>query len=253
MAAEGSEKIKKYSCFTEEQQAAYERLLPRQRLYVDYRGQGSTKTLAYLMAGYSETNNVGQAAYLMEKRNSVIGELITCLQSQKQVRDLSIKESKLNRRIDALATQESAENAIKVIEGADSETARRIQFYRDVINGKIKTVRRTSRYDKFGKRIDTKIEEVADVESKMKARKELDKILGLALMPDLGSLQMGDITINIVDASKKEELEDSRNQILLSPDDVQTIDGEQVIIQNDRRQNVKGVVVEDDEQEVEEE
>ena len=36
-------------------------------------------------------------------------------------------------------------------------------------------------------------------------------------MPDLGSLQMGDITINIVDASKKEEIEDSRNTVVLEP------------------------------------
>lgn len=224
-----NDKIKKYACFTEEQQKAYEKLPDRQRRYVDFRGQGNSKTMAYIMAGYNETKNTTQAAYLMEKRSQVIGELVTCLQGQKELRDLSLKESNINRRIDALASQETAEKLLEVVEGGDGETARRIQFYRDVINGKIKTIRKTTRLDKFGKRIDSRIEEITDVETKMKARKELDKLLGLSTMPDLGSLQMGDITINIVDASKKEELADSRNNIELSPDDVEIVEGEEVI------------------------
>jgi hypothetical protein len=67
----------------------------------------------------------------------------------------------------------------------------------------------------------------------MRARKELDKILGLNQMPDLSKLQMGDITINIVDASKKEELADSRNTVELDPNDVQVIDGETVIVEQE--------------------
>lgn len=231
---------RQYACFTAEQQEAYERLTDKQRKYVDFRGQGNSKTMAYIMAGYNETVNTGQAAYLLEKRSAVVQELVACLQAQKDLRDLSIKESNINRRIDALATQESADKLMEAIESGDSETARRIQFYRDIINGRIKTVRKTTRLDKFGKRIDSKIEEVTDLETKMKARKELDKILGLNTMPDFGSLQMGDITINIVDASKKDELEDSRNDILLSPDDVQVIDGEEVIVESESKIRAKG-------------
>jgi hypothetical protein len=224
---------KQYACFTPEQQKAYERLGTRQRKYVDYRGLGHSKTNAYKLAGF-DTKNPTQSSYLMERRNVIMPELIDCLLSQKKVRDLSIQDSNINKQIDALATQEGAERIAQVIEGADSETARRIQFYRDIMNGKIETVRKTSRYNALGEKIETKIEKVSDVETKMKARKELDKILGLNQMPEFDKLQMGDITINIVDASKKEELQDSRNNIVLDPKDVEIIDGEPVFVEEEK-------------------
>ena len=71
-----------------------------------------------------------------------------------------------------------------------------------------------------GEIIEVTVEESCDVETKIKARKELDRILGITTLPDLGSLQMGDITINIVDASKTEEVEDERNKIELKDKDV---------------------------------
>ena len=225
-------KPKKYACFTKEQQEAYEKLAVRQRKYVDFRGQGYSKTVAYKMAGF-DGKVAGQAAYILERRNLVLPELISCIQGQKKVRDLSDQDSALNQQIDALALQDGAEKMMEVIEGADGETARRIQFYRDVMNGKIKTVRKTTRYNAMGEKIESKIEEISDVDTKMKARKELDRILGLNQLPDLDKLQVGDITINIVDASKKEEIEDSRNTIELNPDDVQTIDGEMVVVKEE--------------------
>ena len=101
------------------------------------------------------------------------------------------------------------------------------------MNGKVKTVRKTKKYNALGALLETKVEEISDVDVKMRARKELDKILGLNQMPDLSKLQMGDITINIVDASKKEEIEDSRNTVELDPNDVQVIDGEKVIVEQE--------------------
>lgn len=226
-------KPKKYACFTKEQQEAYEKLVSRQRKYVDFRGQGYSKTIAYKMAGF-DGKVAGQAAYILEKRNSVLTELIDCIQGQKKVRDLNEQDSAINQQIDALALQDGAEKMMEVIEGADGETAKRIQFYRDVMNGKIKTVRKTTRYNAMGEKIETKVEEVSDVDTKMRARKELDRILGLNQLPDLDKLQVGDITINIVDASKKEELEDNRNTIELDPNDVQVIDGEKVVVKEEK-------------------
>lgn len=226
-------KPKKYACFTKEQQEAYEKLASRQRKYVDFRGQGYNKTLAYKMAGF-DGKVAGQAAYILEQRNKILPELIECIQGQKKVRDLNEQDSAINQQIDALAMQDGAEKMLEVIEGADGETARRIQFYRDVMNGKIKTVRKTTRYNAMGEKIETKVEEVSDVDTKMKARKELDRILGLNQMPDLEKLQLGDITINIVDASKKEELADSRNIVELDPDSVQEIDGEKVVVKEEK-------------------
>lgn len=226
-------KPKKYACFTKEQQEAYEKLAVRQRKYVDFRGQGYSKTVAYKMAGF-DGKVAGQAAYILEKRNSVLPELISCIQGQKKVRDLNEQDSAINQQIDALALQDGAEKMMEVIEGADGETAKRIQFYRDVMNGKIKTVRKTTRYNAMGEKIETKVEEVSDVDTKMRARKELDRILGLNQLPDLDKLQVGDITINIVDASKKEELEDSRNTVELDPNDIQVIDGEKVLVEEEK-------------------
>lgn len=211
-------KVKRVPCFTQQQQDAFEKLPLKKRKYVEYRGQGNRKTDSYIMAGYSP-NKASQGAHVMEK-DPLVAELIACLQGQTKVRELTEEDSELNRQIDALATQESAEKMLEVIEGADGETARRIAFYRDIINGKIKDQKKTVRRDAGGKIIETKTEETSSIESRMKARKELDKILGLTQMPDLGSLQMGDITINIVDASKEEEVKDERNNIELKAEDV---------------------------------
>ena len=226
-------KPKKYACFTKEQQEAYNKLPLRQRLYVDFRGQGNSKTNSYKMAGFNG-KVAGQAAYLLEQRNSIIPELVSCLEGQTKVSQLTQEDSPINQQIDALAKQDGAEKMLEVIEGADGETAKRIKFYRDVMNGKVKTVRKTMKYNAMGALIETKVEEISDVDVKMKARKELDKILGLNQMLDLDKLQVGDITINIVDASKQEEIEDSRNTIELDPSDVKIIGDEQVIVQEER-------------------
>lgn len=218
-------KPKKYACFTKEQQEAYEKLPAQQRLYVDYRGQGNGRPQAYQMAGYV-AKNPAQTAYLLERRNSNIKELIETLQTQKKARELTQVESALNKQIDALATQQGAEKMLEAIEGADGETAKRIKFYRDIINGKVKTKRTTTKLNAMGAVKETKIEEIEDIDAKMRARKELDKLLGLTQLPDLGSLTMGDITINIVDASKKEELEDSRNVVNLDVEDITIIEKE---------------------------
>ena len=74
----------------------------------------------------------------------------------------------------------------------------------------------------------------------MKARKELDRILGLNQLPDLDKLQVGDITINIVDASKKEELADSRNNVVLNVNDVEEIDGQKVIVEQEKVERESG-------------
>ena len=142
----------------------------------------------------------------------------------------------INKQIDALALQDGAEKALEKIEGADGETARRIQFYRDVANGKIKTVRKTQKLNAEGAVIGTTIEEISDIDSRIKARKELDRILGLNSIVDIDKLKVGDITINIVDASKKEELADDRNKVYLDPENIEVIDGEKVVVEKEQEQ-----------------
>lgn len=226
-------KPRKIACFTEEQQAFYESLPARHRKYVDFRGQGYNKTISYKMAGY-EGKNVSQCAHNLENKNKGIVELINTMLMVKKAKDVveNNEESSVNKQIDALALQTGAEKALEKIEGADGETARRIKFYRDVANGKIKTIRKTTQLNPEGAVIKTTIEEVSDIDTRIKARKELDRILGLNSVIDIDKLKVGDITINIVDASKKEELADERNKIVLDPEDVEVIDGEKVIVEN---------------------
>ena len=226
-------KPKRIACLTEEQQQYYENLNVRRRKYVDFRAQGYSKTQSYKMAGYGG-NNIGQAAHNLEKNDKGIAELIETMLSVKKAQDVvdNNENNEINRQIDALALQDGAEKMLEVIDGADGETARRIQFYRDIASGKIKTVRKTTHKNAEGATIKTIIEEVSDIDTRMKARRELDKILGLNSVIDLGAIKTGDIIINIVDASKREELEDVRNKVNLDPDDVEIIDGEQVIVTN---------------------
>lgn len=235
----GIGKTKNIPCLTPEQQITYNSLTNAQRKYVDYRVMGYSKTQSYKMAGYSG-KNAGQSAYLLERGNAAMAEIIETMMSSKKVQNITEDQnSDINRQIDALAMQKTAEEVLSVVEGADGETARRIQFYRDVVNGKIKTVRKTTKKNAQGATISTTIEEINDVETRMKARKELDRVLGLTQMPDIGKLQVGDITINIVDASKKDELEDSRNDIIIG-EKVEELDGEQVIIAEEKVEHESG-------------
>ena len=56
------------------------------------------------------------------------------------------------------------------------------------------------------------------------------------MLPDIDKLQIGGITVNIVDASTKEELDDERNKIVLEDKDVEFIDGEKVVFVEDNEQ-----------------
>lgn len=215
--------MRRYACFTIDEQCAYDKLNERQKKYVDFRGKGYGKAQSYKMSGYT-SGNPSQAAYIMERENKVLADLIAKLATNKRARELTEDKSLLNRQVDALALQDSAEKLLQTIDGADGETARRIQFYRDILNGKIRSYKRTTTKDENGKIKQVKIEEIDDVSIRIKARNELDKILGLNMMPSIDNLQIGGITVNIVDASKKEELEDSRNQVVLDEKDFEVVD-----------------------------
>lgn len=214
---------KRYVCFTREQQEFYDKLPEKQKRYVDFRGQGYSKTKSYQMAGY-DGKRATQASYMLETRNKGIAELIGILTATRKANGILADDSQINQQINALAEQQRAEDIISAVEGADGETARQIQFYRDILNGTIKNVKKTCRYDANGKLLGTKIEETSDIDAKIRARKELDRLLGLNAVIDLDRFQMGDITINIVDASKREELEDDRNKIVMDLDKIEIVD-----------------------------
>lgn len=230
-------KPKHYSCLTEEQQHFYENLPQKHRVYIDNRAQGYTREQSYLMAGF-KGNNGRQAGYLLENRKPGMKDILTAIFNANTVKQLGVKDSKLNKYIDAKSQQFNNEVALETINNADPETAKRIKFYRDIMNGDIKTVRIIKTYNKQNEIVNTKVEELSDVEIKIKARKELDRLLGLNEVNFLDKLQVGDITINIVDASKKDAIQDNRNNAKLTEMKTDVIDGDMVLVKEEKS-NVK--------------
>lgn len=226
-----------YDGYTPEQEAAYRNLPEKHKKYVEYRIAGYSKSKSCMLAGYGGVNNA-QNAQSLEKRHPILRELADVAIKGNMMKDFLNgvdTNSIMNRRLDAIATQDNAEKVVKAMDTMDGETAKRVKFYRDIINGTIKDTKRIVEKDGNGKTIKIRYEYMDSVDVKMRARKELDKLLGLTVLPDLGSLEFGDITVNIVDASKKEELADSRNKVELDPnkfnaDNVEVVDGEAVIV-----------------------
>lgn len=228
-----------FKCFTKEQNEAYWALTAKQRCYIQYRARGNSKSESYRMAFNSEARKAGQAAFLLEQR-PIIATLIGILEKQHRLDSLSEKESKLSRNLEAKIETAKTAEALSLIENADGETARRIRFYRDIVDGKIKTVKKTVTKDGDGNITQTKIEESSDINVRINARKELDKILGMNQVVDIGRVQAGGITINIVDAGKKDELEDSRNRVVIDLDKVEDIDGETVLVTEEAEEKEDG-------------
>lgn len=57
---------------------------------------------------------------------------------------------------------------------------------------------------KNGDKITTKTEYISDVDTRIKARKELDRLLGISALQPLGQISAGgNVNIMIVDASKR--------------------------------------------------
>lgn len=217
----GEKDIHRY--LTKAQEETFKNLSPNFQRYILFRVQGAKKTEAVKMAGYN-SSDYSKIAYTIEKRHPEIVTLIQAVEKQKVVETLNDPESKLNTQIDALANQYSADTTLEVLKHADAETYRRIKFYRDIMQGKIVSTKRVVKKDDKGKVLEVREEEMNDVEMKMRARKELDRIFGLTQMGEMGQVRMGDITINIVDASKQNELAAPENQIVLNEQNVEVVD-----------------------------
>lgn len=206
--------VAKIACYTEAQQEAYESLSSRQRAYVENRVQGYNRSESYRLAGYGGKNH-GQAASLLEKNNPVISNLIETRLNNLVSRAELDQRAKLEDPNGGGLVPSGKDNA--VVTTGDDETVKRIRFYRAVLNGALKTTRKTTFTDRYGN-VTTRVEEIDDVETKMKARKELDRILGLNSIVDIDKFQVGSLTVNIVDASNREQLEDPKNKVNLEVD-----------------------------------
>lgn len=203
-----------YACFTKEQQAYFDGLNANQKKYVLLRGQGKAKSEAYRLAGYGDSKYAGQNAYALETRYcKEMPSLIDALSGARRVESVYQENSDYSKAVDkkakTIAVEEQAliehKNDLPTAPDMSRDEAERVKFYRQVANGTIKSKKETYRYDSEGNVIDKKVEYVTDVDTQIKARKELDRILGIRDIIDIGKIEAGQVTINIVDCSKKEE------------------------------------------------
>lgn len=227
---------KRFACFTEEQQADWETLNTNIQRYLVFVSQGYQKKKAYVMAGYKDTKNASKSAFMIEKRYPFTKELIAALAGHFK-RDNCYKEGTKESKLIDKKAREPLPEITKVpmeFEGTEQqvdfdkingEQARAIQFYRRIVDGEIKTVKETVTYDNKGNKTGKKIEYVTDIKTRMEARKELDRRLGLTDMLEVGKVNVGEINIRIVDASDKDALDDPRNKVIVGEVSEETTDG----------------------------
>lgn len=208
---------KKIKALTDEQQTYYEGMNARKRAFCDYRSLGYGKKDAYIRAGYKAGATAGQAAYILEKNDVVLAGIIEARARAKLVTDIYKRDTPIEKRIEAAVLDNAGKMIETTIDNATPEVAEQIKFYRDIVVGNVKSKKRTKYVDKAGI-VTWKIEESDDVKDKIMARRELDRILGLNKIMDIGSLEVGEININIVDASKKDREDDFGGKTFIKVD-----------------------------------
>lgn len=232
----------RYDKLEKELQKAYEILPDRQRRYVDYRVAGYGKKDAYIKSGYKAGKNSAQAAYILERNSPQISRIIDAMAALKFSSDLDKAKGEPMEIIDAKASVAVAESKalMERIKDMQPDEAERLQFYMDVMSGKIKTKKKVKNISEAGI-ASYRVEELEDVKIKFEARKEIDKILGLNSLLDIGKITAGSVTINIVDASKKDLEEEEKpnhdifkktqEEVIIVDDDVEKHETEESIVE----------------------
>lgn len=226
----GSLLTRVYECFSEEQQEYYSnKLSAKEQLYVDFRGKGFGKTDSVRMAGYN-SKTPSAVANSLEKHKPQIIPLVQTLMLYREKQGRLAKSDDIDVDLMAKLVATDSDNAIRTLAMSDSEMARRVNFYRDIVNGRLKNTKVIQDIDpKTGEILKRRVEESDDIATRIKAREKLDELLGLNRLQSLGQLQIKDITINFVDASKKEEVQDERNKVDL---DVNAVEVEAEAVQD---------------------
>ena len=187
--------------------------------------------------------SLSSTAQTLEDRNPQIEEIVAYAQEHNLESQLMNDKSAFAKSLE----QKKAEAEIQQLNHATDvmtpNMAESINFYRRVVNGSIKSYKITEKYGPDGKTlIERKREIIDDVESKMRARERLDRMLGLNAIQNCGTVQIGGINIRIVDASKKDEQPEPDIQEDAIVTDV--IDGEEAIVEPTVIENEPDVVVE---------
>lgn len=213
---------KYYGCFTEEQQDYYNnKLSDKEQLYVDFRGQGYTKSESVKNAGY-RSSRPSQVANTIEKKKPMITQLAILIVREKMKQGILEQKKTIDEQTMAKMIATEGDRAIEVLGDSPDEKAKRINFYKTIADGSLKTKKVVQEVDPItGVVIKKRVEEVDDISVRMKAREKLDEILGLKNFNILEKLKVNDITINFVDAGKPEEIQDQRNKVDMNVNEIE--------------------------------
>lgn len=216
---------KRYACFTEEQQKAFDGLNTKHQKYILCRGQGYGMAEAYRLSGYKGHAHAQSGYDLEKKRYPFFEELIKALKGQFEKVEIFNNESILAKEIDKKAKEKSIVDQIastyvpKVVENApvskpldlskeieklSIDQVQNLQFWRDVATGKIVTEKEIKTYDKDGNLTGKKVEKIKDVSIRMKAQEVVARMLNMEEIMQLGTVEVPNVNIMIVDARKKE-------------------------------------------------
>ncbi len=197
--------VARHKAYTPEQQLAYDKLLAKQRKYVDYRVQGMRKIDAYKLAGYSANRGAGQNASMLEKRNPMLTELINARKIGAVADTYAEPDGEVAKAVDALALQSKGEQIMEAVCALSPEEAEKLAFLKGVFTGKITTKKVIRKYNSAKELLSEIVEETSDITNKMKAREMYDRMLGLYAPTVTDSMNVGTININFVNATKTEE------------------------------------------------
>ena len=192
--------------------AKFNKMNQTAKQYTVNRILGFSKNDSLRNAGSNATSNSSLSSTVqnLEERNPQIEEIVNwgvehSLEAQINNDNSAFAKSLEGKQAEAELAQLNHATSVMSPNMAES-----VEFYRKVAKGEIKTRKITERYDNEGKLIERKKETIEDVDAKMRAREKLDRLLGINAIQNLGQVQVGSISINIVDASKKEETEAER-------------------------------------------
>lgn len=183
-----------------------------------------------------EGHSLSGTAQSLEERNPQIQEIVDYAQQNNLEAQLMNDKSTFAKTIEEKKNELQMQQLNQATSVMSPNMAESVDFYRKVVSGNIKSKKTTVTYDAHGKELGRKTEFIEDVGSKMQAREKLDRLLGINAIQNLGQVQVGSISINIVDASKKE------------PDEEREVD-----IQNDAIIRDETIIEQEPERVVEEE
>ena len=183
-----------------------------------------------------EGHSLSGTAQSLEERNPQIQEIVDYAQQNNLEAQLMNDKSAFAKTIEEKKNELQMQQLNQATSVMSPNMAESVDFYRKVVSGNIKSKKTTVTYDAHGKELGRKTEFIEDVGSKMQAREKLDRLLGINAIQNLGQVQVGSISINIVDASKKE------------PDEEREVD-----IQNDAIIRDETIIEQEPERVVEEE